>query len=144
MTPHIIPTHFQAMSMMSSPTTASSTPETRTVPVALTTPFVEPAGCESHWTLTGVPTTTKSRAGVTTTLKGSVFVSEPVESCYPAGWKQVVSQIRYEFSPAVCPSDWTYYQMRAAPSDSSTSTTAMCCNRLLPLFPNPCFQHRSA
>ena len=103
--------------------TRPSVAATATALLVLTTPFVQPPGCDSHFTLTNAPTSTNTRDHVTSMM--SVLSSLPVASCYPSGWDSVISQSRFHFSPAVCPSGWTYYDM----ADLSTISTAFCCNR---------------
>ncbi|KAL2064522.1 hypothetical protein VTL71DRAFT_3659 [Oculimacula yallundae] len=90
--------------------------------LVLTTPFVQPSGCDSRWSFTRVSTF-------------SILVSDLVPSCHPSGWDEVVPQIQLKFRPAVCPSGWTYYRMgdpdymvEAANPSSISSTTAKCCN----------------
>lgn len=96
---------------------ATSLTSTASGLLAITTPFVQPSGCESQYTLTHVSTTTQ------------VLVSQLVPSCHPSGWDQRAPEVRMNFQPAVCPSGWTYYDM-ADPDKSGFITTAKCCNRL--------------
>ena len=104
---------------------------TATALLALSTPFIQPSGCESHWTLTVVPSTTTQRFPVATSVfMISVLVSKPVASCYPSGWDRLVPEQRFQFRPAVCPSGWTYYDMTVDNVQSTSS--AFCCNRLIP------------
>jgi len=105
--------------------TRSSVAATATALLALTTPFVQPPGCDSHFTLTNVPTYINNRDDVTSMI--SVLSSLPVASCYPSGWDTVMSQSRFRFSPAVCPHSWTYYEM--AGLSSIPISTAFCCDR---------------
>ena len=130
------------MSLSPSTTTTRSSPAIATVTglAALTTPFVQPPGCESHWTLTTVPIIIRQLDGSTvsaSTSISSVLVSQHVASCHPSGWDRIVPPLQepLHFRPGVCPSAWTYYSM-SAPSSHPISTTAFCCNRsILPLPP---------
>ncbi|KAF5003265.1 hypothetical protein FDECE_10165 [Fusarium decemcellulare] len=78
---------------------------TATQLLALTTPFKQPRGCDSHWKQTSILSTEGDASTV------PVLLSTAVPSCYPSGWDDVVPESRWNFSPAVCPSDWTYYNM---------------------------------
>lgn len=109
---------------MSSHTTPRlpSVSATATALLALTTPFKQQPGCESHFTTTSVISTDVGGTILTTPL----VISEIVESCYPSGWDSVVPESRLCFSPAVCPSGWLYYNMA---EEEPTLSTAYCCNR---------------
>lgn len=119
---------------LSSPTpTPSSTSlltpgATVTNVLALTTPFAQKPDCASIWGLTEVSTHID---GVATTV--AILVSnvddERFTSCQPSGWGSVISTSRFSFSPAVCPSDWTYYRIASEEQAGTTSTTAYCCAR---------------
>ena len=119
---------------LSSPTptsssTSLSTPgATVTNVLALTTPFVQKPDCASIWGLTNIRTHVE---GVATTV--AILVSnvddERFPSCQPSGWDSVIPTSRFSFSPAVCPSDWTYYRMASEAQAGTTSTTAYCCAR---------------
>jgi hypothetical protein len=89
--------------------------------LALTTPFKQPRGCDSHWERTSILST----EGDTSTVP--VLLSKAVPSCYPSGWEDVVPESRWNFNPAVCPSGWTYYDM--AEDRAMGVSTASCCNR---------------
>ncbi|KAF4467931.1 hypothetical protein FALBO_5165 [Fusarium albosuccineum] len=93
---------------------------TATQLLALTTPFKQPRGCDSHWKQTRILST----EGDTSTVP--VLLSTAVPSCYPSGWDHVVSESRWNFSPAVCPSDWTYCNM--GEDEAMGGSTAFCCN----------------
>ncbi|RFN45464.1 hypothetical protein FIE12Z_10330 [Fusarium flagelliforme] len=89
--------------------------------LALTTPFQQPTGCDSHFITTSL---------ISTYLDGDTYtvpfiVSERVNSCYPSGWDSVVPESRLCFSPAVCPSGWTYYSME---ENRQGASTAYCCD----------------
>jgi len=128
------------MSSSTTTTTIPSSPATATATAlaALTTPFLQPPGCESHWTLSSVPIFdwTLLGEGISkSTAEKRVLVSQHVASCHPSGWDRIVlpRQDSLHFRPGVCPSAWTYYSM-AAPSSQTISTTAFCCNRSI-LYP---------
>jgi len=121
---------------MSFTTTASSIQATATALLALTTPFIQPPGCERDLTQTRkspsieyIQTYTVLNSTRTYTKNTYIPVLEPVASCVPSGWDKIVPQSRYHFSPAVCPSAWIYYDMAAVTSDGSSATTAFCCAR---------------
>lgn len=100
---------------------------TATALLALTTPFQQQTGCNSHFTTTSFISTDNN--GTTYTVP--LVISEQVNSCYPSGWDSVVPESRLCFSPAVCPSGWTYYEME---ENSVTASTAYCCDRLVCTF----------
>ena len=62
-----------------------------------------------------------------TIFRVQVQVSKPVASCYPSGWEDIDLLHQFYFSPAVCPSGWTYYDM--ASDWNPGASTAYCCNR---------------
>jgi hypothetical protein len=73
-----------------------------------------------------------------TIIHTTVLVSDPADerfaTCQPPGWDSNESASRFSFSPAVCPSEWTYHQMATEryPGDGQhvyTHTTAYCCSR---------------
>ncbi|KAG5655222.1 hypothetical protein KAF25_001975, partial [Fusarium avenaceum] len=88
--------------------------------LALTTPFQQQTGCNSHFTTTSFISTDN---GTTYTLP--LVISEQVNSCYPSGWDSAVPESRLCFSPAVCPSGWTYYDME---ENRERASTAFCCD----------------
>lgn len=121
---------------------------TETALLALTTPFVQESDCASIWSLSSIGSYDQ---GTTSTV--SVLVSnvgdEHFSSCQPSGWDSVVPGSRFSFSPAVCPSHWTYFDMSETISYDDearvvgTYSTAICCARFV-LFlsahasPSPC------
>lgn len=110
--------------ILSSSETATDTATAAATPtqlLALTTPFKQPRGCDSHWERTGILST----EGDTSTVP--VLLSKAVPSCYPSGWGDVVPESRWHFNPAVCPSGWTYYNM--GEDGVKGHSTAFCCNR---------------
>ena len=100
---------------------------TVTALLALTTPFQQPTGCDSHFTITSFIST--DNFGTTYTVP--LAISEQVNSCYPSGWDSVVPESRLCFSPAVCPSGWTYFEMA---ENTEAASTAYCCDRLVYTF----------
>ncbi|KAH8659816.1 hypothetical protein BX600DRAFT_551376 [Xylariales sp. PMI_506] len=109
---------------MSSSTSSKTT--TTLAPQALTTPFVPPRNCTTQFYTTKFIT---SLGASTTTVK--VLVSGPADAqfsaCQPSGWGEGTSS--FAFSPAVCPSGWTAYDLGAAGPVTFTQTlsTAFCC-----------------
>ncbi|KAK0129128.1 hypothetical protein ONS95_001066 [Cadophora gregata] len=104
--------------------------------LALTTPFVPPApSCASIFTTTSTITSYYWNNFSTTAL--NIVYSDPEDSrftaCQPPGWDGVISSSRFHFSPAVCPEQWTAYEVREAYVDTNTlspsrkATTAYCC-----------------
>jgi hypothetical protein len=115
-------------------TTTSSTTKT-TLPTtavlqALTTPFVAPPGCADQF-LTYLSTYYNSAV---TTILASGPADSRFASCQPSGWNAGPS---FQFSPAVCPSGWTAYDVGGTTSaiieptstHTRTFTTAYCCSR---------------
>ena len=101
--------------------------------LSLTTPFVQPSECESYWYLTSGSTEDYYHGS-----SFSILVSDPADkrfsSYQPSGWNNVATEDRFSFSPAVCPSDWVYYDMAEATSTTNGSieaiySTAYCCAR---------------
>ena len=113
---------------MSSPNTPGkssiSVTTTAAALLALTTPFQQPAGCHSHFTTSSVI----SVAYIGTTYTIPLEISEQVKSCYPSSWDSVAPESRLGFSPAVCPSGWTYYRVA---KHNQAASTAYCCDRLV-------------
>ncbi|GFF23494.1 hypothetical protein IFM58399_00312 [Aspergillus lentulus] len=111
--------------MLASETSFSSTSTTTTSLPALTTPFVQPPECTSIWDITSTATRINSTLRLTT-----ILISDPADerfsSCQPPGWDSN-STARFSFSPAVCPSAWTYHQMATDRLDYRRST-AYCCS----------------
>ncbi|OBT50749.1 hypothetical protein VE04_09274 [Pseudogymnoascus sp. 24MN13] len=118
---------------ISSPTptsssTSFSTPvATVTNLLALTTPFFQKPECASIWTLSHVSTHDTNGVATTVAFLASDVDDERFTSCQPSGWGSVVPASRFSFSPAVCPSDWTYYSMASTYHEGITFTTAYCC-----------------
>lgn len=116
---------------------AASTPSpTATKLLTLTTPFVQRPDCASIWDLTSVPSRV-SGVSTSVTILVSDAADEGFASCQPSGWDSIVPANRFSFSPAVCPSGWTYYAMASTVSvadngrDESTFSTAYCCARYI-------------
>lgn len=97
---------------------------TATALQALTTPFVQRPECASVWDLTSVSLDINGTA-TTVTILASDAADARFAACQPSGWDNAVPTERFAFSPAVCPSGWTYYFMAATKSYS----TAFCCTR---------------
>jgi hypothetical protein len=109
----------------------------------LTTQFVQQGDCANIWHVTSLVTQDTSyyyysSAGArssetrtynrTVTLLESTAAGEQFASCQPSGWSP-----GFSFSPAVCPSGWTYYGMTApgtiVSSYRSIHSVAACCAR---------------
>ncbi|KFZ20633.1 hypothetical protein V502_03115 [Pseudogymnoascus sp. VKM F-4520 (FW-2644)] len=112
---------------------AASTPSpTATKLLTLKTPFVQRPDCASIWDLTSVPLRV-SGVSTSVTILVSDAADERFASCQPSGWDSIVPASCFSFSPAVCPSGWTYYAMASTVSvadngrDESTFSTAYCC-----------------
>ncbi|PVH72654.1 hypothetical protein DL98DRAFT_539040 [Cadophora sp. DSE1049] len=112
---------------MSPATHTTSVSSATTSLLALTTPFIPPPGCESHWSLTSSRTTGVHDYSKPYASMVSALVSETVSSCFPSGWDRAVPESRLHFSPAVCPSGMVYNSMHD-PINLGLSTTAWCCN----------------
>ncbi|KAF7555603.1 hypothetical protein G7Z17_g2033 [Cylindrodendrum hubeiense] len=126
--------------MSSSTDTDTDTTDTATATklIAVTTPFKQPRECDSYWTRTSAVSTNDNS---TSTI--AILVSNAVASCYPSGWDDVVYSSRFNFNPAVCPSDWIYYDMH----DGGDYSKATCCKsykhqRMRTLDPNPSHNKR--
>lgn len=133
--PHVTNCFFKLSNLrlfsMSSPNTPNmssiSVSTTAAALLALTTPFQQQTGCNSHFTTTSFVST--DHYGTTYTVP--LVISEQVNSCYPSGWDSAVLESRLCFSPAVCPSGWTYYEME---ENGEMASTAYCCDRLVCTF----------
>ncbi|KAH8894661.1 hypothetical protein GQ53DRAFT_839647 [Thozetella sp. PMI_491] len=136
----------------------SSMIATATSLLALTTPFAQPPSCTSIWDLTTVTTRTDG-APTTMTILASNAADARFASCQPSGWATDLPARHFTFSPAVCPSSWTYWAMRETETiDSqahtgSTFSTAYCCasgytlktsNIVIPTMAAPCVRSFSA
>lgn len=122
---------------MSFTTLPTSTTSTASLP--LTTPFVQPNECRSLYDLIS---TTVRKGGHSPSA--AILVSDAANprfaSCQPPGWDLGNSSLKFHFSPAVCPSGWTYYhmgQITTSPANLSPFiiTTAYCCARFSSLPP---------
>ncbi|KAK2755053.1 hypothetical protein FQN54_006581 [Arachnomyces sp. PD_36] len=105
---------------------------TETALPALTTPFVQEPACASIWSLSSIESPDHGKTATVNLLVPDIE-NERFSSCQPSGWDSVVPESRFHFSPAVCPSHWTYYNISETTSydyDSGavgTYTTALCC-----------------
>lgn len=113
----------------SSSTSLSKPVGTATNVLALTTPFVQKPDCESIWALSHVSSYSDDGRLTSVAILVSNVDDERFPSCQPSGWDSVILTSRFSFSPAVCPSDWTYYRMASEAKAETTSTTAYCCAR---------------
>ncbi|KAK1983368.1 hypothetical protein LZ30DRAFT_816892 [Colletotrichum cereale] len=84
--------------MASSPTTSANA--TATSMLSITTPWVQPLYCKTHW-----PTTTwQTRGGINSSQ--AFTVSEPAALCNPSGRDHFNPESRLGFSPGLCPIGW--------------------------------------
>ena len=115
---------------------------TAAAPHALTTPFVPPQNCSDQFVTTSFESSFYWHSGSNTTV--SILASGPADyrfaACQPPGWDQGTSS--FHFSPAVCPSGWTAYDLAPrfpaviSPATSQkTVWTAHCCSRYIPFYP---------
>lgn len=100
--------------------------------LALTTPFIQPSRCGAISSTTSVITSFFWGNYTETTLQ--IVISDTADprfsTCQPTGWTDVVPESRFSFSPAVCPNDWTAYQLEATGAEFKSSiSTAYCCTR---------------
>ncbi|KAK0704878.1 hypothetical protein B0H67DRAFT_362956 [Lasiosphaeris hirsuta] len=109
-------------------TTSSQTSSTLEVLIStLTTPFIQPSGCDNIFITTSV-FTTKYDDSVRSYIEEAIEVAVSDQddpkftSCQPSGWADVVYESRFSFSPAVCPGGWTAYYLRQV-----GAATAYCC-----------------
>ncbi|KAF2004630.1 hypothetical protein P154DRAFT_35386 [Amniculicola lignicola CBS 123094] len=101
----------------------------------LTTPFIPPPDCSDIFITTHTVTSYSWNNYTETTLTAlySDPGSEQFTRCQPPGWDKVISKSRFHFSPAVCPDQWTAYNLEAVyvdvPTLTKRATTAFCCAR---------------
>ncbi|KAK4186214.1 hypothetical protein QBC35DRAFT_348241, partial [Podospora australis] len=88
-------------------------------PAALTTPFSPPQSCVDQFVTTSFVSDSS-----TVTLLASGPVDSQFSACQPSGWDAGGSSSNFHFSPAVCPSGWTAYELGA----DGQSSTARCCS----------------
>ncbi|KAL8415003.1 hypothetical protein RB594_006000 [Gaeumannomyces avenae] len=120
--------------------TAMSSATTATSFAAMTTPFVQAASCADLWSTSTIVTRGAGRNSTSVTLP--ILVSDTTNprfaTCRPPGMNKTAPEDHLTFSPAVCPSGWTGYQLSLRstalsvlqPSTSVslyTFTTAQCC-----------------
>lgn len=98
-------------------------------PIALTTPFAQAPNCADIFATTTFDVSSTFWANHTRTTIPVTFsnVADPrFAACQPPGWVNRPPNRRFEFSPAVCPSDWTAYRVGRT---GASVTTAHCCTR---------------
>lgn len=88
---------------------AITTRPTAAIAQPLTTPFVFPPGCGGHFSSTY--TVTQHRVNASPAIF-RVVASIPSQNptCQPRGWN--AGSTPFVFSPAVCPSEWTAYELK--------------------------------
>lgn len=95
----------------------------------LTTPFVAPTSCTGAFHNTTTITRTPSNGGTTWTEWELQYSS--TDGCQPSGGSGVYTGLN--FSPAVCPSGWTAYDLKASTTygmkAKSVNYIASCCTR---------------
>ncbi|KAK4120427.1 hypothetical protein N657DRAFT_161697 [Parathielavia appendiculata] len=107
---------------------------TRAAPQALTTPFVLPQSCANQF----ITTSFASRSTYVTVV-ASCPADPRFSACQPPGWDSGGEGSSFQFSPAVCPSGWTAYNLGGTVSwvrhgasmnliTSKTFSTAYCCS----------------
>lgn len=117
--------------------TTLTTTTTTTATAALTTPWVRPASCSHGHTTTRFTGTTitlgSSYPYTTVTSNVAIIYSENYrDECLPTGWDVnfgIDGNSRIVFSPGVCPSGWTAYNLQARSYGASTAT---CCSEYVP------------
>ncbi|KAK4163838.1 hypothetical protein QBC43DRAFT_54378 [Cladorrhinum sp. PSN259] len=117
-------------------TTSFSTPISRP---PLITPFVQPPSCTDIFITTSATfVVSYSFSNHTSTLP--LFLSDAanpsLSACHAPGWDSGDGlRDKFSFSPAVCPSGWTAYDIRATTRNgdpelpASTTSTAHCCSK---------------
>lgn len=116
--------------------------------LALTTPFVQPPGCASIWEPTIVKTFDAKGSSLTLTILASDAANPRFTSCQPKGWATNIPARDFSFSPAVCPSGWTYWGMtetflsNVATYSDGLYSTAICCDRYVYFDTPPDFDRR--
>ncbi|KAJ5165024.1 uncharacterized protein N7500_006854 [Penicillium coprophilum] len=133
---------------MSSTFLAPST-VTRIADKALTTPFVQTGRCESLYDLVTIPIFESASNGPSTISSAAFLISDVANrhfsACQPNGWDNQDPASQFHFSPAVCTSYWTYYEMMRTSTDFGNGTlapysTAYCCASLTA----PCYRYIDA
>ncbi|KAK4100218.1 hypothetical protein N658DRAFT_497447 [Parathielavia hyrcaniae] len=122
---------------------------TRAAPQALTTPFVPPPSCANQFI-----TTSFVSSSTTVTVLASGPADARFSACQPPGWDsggESSGLNGFRFSPAVCPSGWTAYNLGG--TMLSDVTTAYCCssgfthslywNQIDGISPTACFANIS-
>ena len=105
------------------PSTMSST--SSTTPIPLTTPFIFPSNCSNRFPDTIIETQSYVSGAYTYNLFPS-RENDPL--CQPSGVTTYPTPGR-QFSPAVCPSAWTAYDVRVLTYQTGTVSIAKCCSR---------------
>lgn len=110
-----------------------TTAATSVMATALTIPYVQPSGCTSAFQPITI-TTSYGTTVTTITVLASDAVATGFSACQPSGWDSGSTTYLFTFSPAVCPQDWTYYEM----SSTKKYSVAYCCARYVyrPLYSN--------
>ncbi|KAK3307393.1 uncharacterized protein B0T15DRAFT_177091 [Chaetomium strumarium] len=113
--------------------TSAEHAHTGTALLPLTTPFFQSPECSSIWDLTSItPVTDGSSRALTVLVSDAANTGFPW--CQPSGWATNAPARRFSFSPAVCPSGWTYWDMQETISFDNTAhfaslySTALCCD----------------
>lgn len=96
-------------------------------PPSLITQFVQPASCASLFAVFSTEFPTNTINPTTTTFFTSDASNPSFSTCQPSGWDQA----SFSFSPAVCPSSWTYFSMSTTIYDKVPVSVAACCARFV-------------
>lgn len=107
-------------------------------PPSLITQFVQPTSCTSLFAVFSTQLASDSVHRTTTTIFTSDASNLSFSPCQPAGWDQA----SFSFSPAVCPSSWTYFSMSTTISGKVPVSVAACCARFVQSFDAPYSKYR--
>ncbi|CEJ81476.1 hypothetical protein VHEMI01598 [[Torrubiella] hemipterigena] len=113
------------MPMTTMATITSAQPSSTQHHIPPLTTLVRPLNyaCESLYR-TATLSNTKPTLLITSDTAHSLF-----SSCQPSGW----DESNFTFSPGVCPSYWTYWNMATTTSDATRMMQAFCCSRYFSL-----------
>jgi hypothetical protein len=113
-------TSLAPMSLTTSATSAVTSMQ------ALTTPFVYAEACsDTSFITTSINGWKDSTIPIEIELLVPDLADDRFSSCQPSGWSSRYQMTAFSFSPAVCPSGWTAYNLMVGNSD----TVATCCER---------------
>jgi hypothetical protein len=117
------------------------TVETDTSLHPMTTPFVQPSGCDTIRNFITRPFYEQNGGRFEDPSFQLVLYSDPLDprftACQPSGWSTRNIYSRFTYRPGVCPSGWTAYDLSAIGTGESRRSTAVCCARYV------CFRRKS-